>query len=468
MSISLLGFPEELVNRIVVFLLDDSDYQCYSYPASLYHHVSSDISMLSLVNHQFRRICFPFLFSYIECKDLEELSKLERECLSDSAFTGFVRILHVATYGPPAGNDTITEESLLRLLPRLKSLVWLDLGYTELSATLVPAIEEHPTLRTAAIRMRDLPVLPQSPAKLEKLLLHSLSPYWYGARANGDEFSIVQRRNISVICLSVFTNCIPAVETKIPNLRCLNIDESLNTTTEQHLEQIHALVAAHPSLTEITVCTSLLGCNFFQPRLSSFLKGIEPYSLGERICFTLSPIELSSDKKGLDGWEVTRLDLEVTPSLQASLPLVSTMFPNLVSLDLSFCSPIHVDSFLVLMSKHLRNLQMLDLHPQPESLIWTPLLIPLLRELSDKPCADFASRLAWFAWQIFLASPSVTHFDIEFSSWDNSLRPPPWYISGSYQVKRDWFGAIVGMKLVSSVMEKKSGEQTRFSGFVVL
>ncbi|KAJ7590541.1 hypothetical protein C8J56DRAFT_887132 [Mycena floridula] len=140
----------------VDFLVDDSDYDYERYPDSLYHYASSDIFALSLVNRQFRvpTDLFPLsLLVYIKCTSLEALKELEHECLSNSAFTNFIRILDVAEV--TRGFSDIIQKTHLRLVPALQSLVWLDSSQIE------------PTLSPSYNHIEPLNCYPGTPATAE-------------------------------------------------------------------------------------------------------------------------------------------------------------------------------------------------------------------------------------------------------------------------------------------------------------
>ncbi|KAJ7593735.1 hypothetical protein C8J56DRAFT_1043520 [Mycena floridula] len=450
MSAFLLDFSEEILQQIIVYLTDDRDYEYFPYPESLYHHVSSEISAVSLVNHQLRRICFPFLFSYIKCGSLEELHKLESECISKQVGFSMLR---------PPREYKIMQETLVRLLPRLESIIWLELGLTALNPALVTAIHEHPTLKTASTDLPSLSYrddddpLPKFPIKLEKILLRMTD--------NSQTFlSVVQGRSIRVIRLDIGildSGSILPSETRLLDLRELYIAEDEDdeeeevVANEEQTDQFHALVAHHPSLTKICIIPWHWDqCRLIQRHIKPLLDAGKGNSfdldaamnIGE---LALSPIQSASSKTALDGWEVTELELVVTSSMVECLALISQTFPRLLSLKLTliWSLTIHVGTLLALISKHFLTLRVFDLRMGFESLIWTPLLIPIQLQLSNETFDDVASRMRWLAGELLQASPSMTKIDIET---DTLL----WYFRASYRVHRDWSGAIVQMKIESS------------------
>ncbi|KAJ7590568.1 hypothetical protein C8J56DRAFT_933247 [Mycena floridula] len=473
MSLPLLSFPEEILHQVVLFLVDDADHGYNPYPFSLFHHASSDIFALSLVNRQVRRICLPFLFSYIKCQSCEELEKLERECLVNSAFPVFIRILdvrHIERIDANPSQYAIIRDTLVRLLPSLESLVWLELGTITMTSPLVTAIDTHPTLKTAAIfclpRLPSRVPFPELPVNLDKLLLHGIGS------ADSEHLAIVQHRNIHVRSLYLDLS-LPLIEARIPGLHELTLGDFGDTSDEQ-LDQFHAFVARHPSLATVNVnaIAQWSQCKTIRPHLSTFVQAVEAHSLNTSIDLLRITLEsptksMKSDfKKGFDGWEVIKMTLRVISSFVETMSLTAAMFPKLVSLELTHTgSSVYVDSFLTLISKPFPTLQMLSLFMDPQSLIWTPLLTPRQRQSSDEKIDDATSRMRWLARQIFQASPSMINVKI-------SQRPSQtafWSVSASYRVKRDFFGGILGMNVESSVdILKTPFQKISFRGFVVM
>ncbi|KAJ7590577.1 hypothetical protein C8J56DRAFT_933252 [Mycena floridula] len=396
---------------------------------------------------------------------MEELSELENESLAKSAFVRFIRILNVEKVCESNfPNDIVRHlirDTIVRLLPRLESLAWLELGDTGISPALVAAIDAHPTLKTAAIDSLSLdePFL-ESPVNLEKLLLWS---------AESDDISIIQRCNIRVLGLDLnMDKHIPPMESLINDLYKLSITGSAEASEEQ-LERFHALVAHHPSLRKVKVHVFRgKQYNILRPHLSSFQDAVEAHSLGtalHMIQLSLTPVK-STYKKGLDGWEITELSLRVSSSWVESLALVAAMFPKLVSLQLTYAgSPVHVDSLVAWISKHFPTLRMLHWYMQSESLIWTPLLIDLS---SEEKLGHVACSMFWLAVQMFQVSPSL----ISIQTNQRPLEAPFWSFWASYQAKRDFSGSIIGMKIESSLYipetETNPRQTTSFRGSVAL
>ncbi|KAJ7590507.1 hypothetical protein C8J56DRAFT_933079 [Mycena floridula] len=468
MSISFLGFPEEVLHQVVLFLVDDSDYEYLSYPKSLYHLASRAIIALSLVNHRCRRICLPLLFTYTKCRTLEELYDLERECMMSAAFTGCIRILEVAlSREPQRPTAEILEESLLRLLPLLQSLVWVELRTNMIRGTpgLITAIHTHPTLETASISYLPFSPLPQSPAKLEKLLLHKVSTY--GADEDMEDptatISVVQNRDIGVTSLELGPEDVLPLETlRIHHLRELSIDPSLIIATEK----LERFLAHHPSLMKISFEDPMSSWEqnyLLQRHTSSFLAAVKAYTLEDAMDVTFLCLSrgASSSHTRRDGWEVTELGLTIGSSWVEYLSLAATVFPKLLSLTVHYDEPINPISVAAWISKHLPTVRSLELNmPEQQR---ASLLIPLKEDLSDKRFDDDAVRLRLIAWEIFQASPSMMNLGIVEREQNYK-----WSLDGSYRPIRDFLGAIVKMKMVSVLYVEPRTPSVQYQGTIVL
>ncbi|KAJ7579733.1 hypothetical protein C8J56DRAFT_1169594 [Mycena floridula] len=439
-----LSLAEELLHQIILYLMPTVREIPKPYPLLLYQHVSTDIISLSMVNHQFRRICFPLLFSYMECKNLETLGKLENECILKSPFTGFIRILyaHVGWRNDEA-TKAMFQAILVRSLPRLESLVWLDFDATATPA-LLAAINAHSTLKTAASSIR-LSSFPKTPINLERFLLHS---------GRVEDISEIQRRNIGVACFFLHsdTNCpYPANLDKIiiRDLRELLIKEFRHPSSEIILDEFRAFVAHHPMLTKIHVCRfrSWKDCNFMKPHISTFLDAVECQSRADDK--DLNEVFLSPVKsRDFDEWEVTRICLIVESSLVQTLASAVTGFPIISSLSLHLHhlakTPIHIEEFIALIS-NLQNLRVFELGDVHDSFVWTPLLEPVLK------LDHFARGLWWLGWRIFQSLPNLVKLEVSEEGDDGSgygdKNARSWYSSASYRAHRDLSGTLVEMEV---------------------
>ncbi|KAJ7579760.1 hypothetical protein C8J56DRAFT_1169612 [Mycena floridula] len=458
------SLAEELLDQIILSILDDAhlEQEYTSYPTSLYHHVSSDLLALSQVNTVFRRICFPFLFCYVKCKTLGELEALEKECISQSAFTGFIRTLHVDIgqdiHDVPGLHGLITQ-----LLPRLESLVWLALeqrlgDVCSPDSALLRAIDAHPTLETAAIPAPE--TFPQISVSLDKLMFDCV-----------DEMThvlAIQTRNIKVARLdleryliqhpSQAALVIPLEALLIVDLREILITEFAEVTTD-FIDCFYAFVEHHPSLTMINVTRVNFfweRCCFIRPHISQFLQAFNAGALRNaisRLDLGLSPTE-SSSQTSFDQWEVTELSVTfavisfqtgiISLSLLQLLTEASTMFPRVSSLKITFAhqrnsDPISADILAALIS-NFRNLRVLHLSGT-QCLSWAP-LEPEIDTQAENPFEKVAACIQSLAWRSFGAVPSLLKiFTKDLSRISGS------YLSSDYTPQRDLSRAIVRMKM---------------------
>ncbi|KAJ7593804.1 hypothetical protein C8J56DRAFT_1160573 [Mycena floridula] len=427
----LLTFAEELLYKLVSFLDEPEDNEYKPYPKSLYHHVPREVYMLSLVSHQFRRICFPFLFSYIKCTDL---ALLEQDCLANISFAGCIRTLDVSV-------PDLAESDLVRLLPLLESFVWLELHGTELTPALLAAINEHSTLKTVAIRHLPQPLV-KTALSLDKVLVHTNRRY-------ANDILPIQQRHIRILCWSV--RGFP-LETRLllRDLRQLHFDARSRDMDSFTLDWFQEFIGHHPNLTKITFTSVWKDCSMGKQHISTFLDALEPQSLRYDLSgFDITRALMKSNSDMRSGqWEVTGLTFSFGErpsheSLFKTLSLAGIMFPKVSSLGFYWQSvPIHVDTCVSLLSKHFPNLRTLWLGVSPRLLIWTPFLIPMpnLRSHNPVEVEEIVARMQWLAWYIFQAVPSL----VDMSAVNAEF-------NGTYKPRRDFARSVVGMKMESEV-----------------
>ncbi|KAJ7579738.1 hypothetical protein C8J56DRAFT_963503 [Mycena floridula] len=452
------ALPKELLHEIIPFLVDEEDYQYESYPESMDHYASSSILSLSLVNGLLRRICYPFLFHYLRCKSIEQLEKLESECLAQSAFTRFLRILDIDMGYTTKTHVQSIQEGLVRLLGcPLPSLVWLKFHRTPTTTALLAAINAHHSLENAVIMPNNLISLSSSPVSLEKIHFrefHEIS-----------QLSIVQHRNIQVTCLHLDAILVSAdsdlklqlTTMIIRGLRVLDITEAGDADMNaEFVDCLRAFVAHHPDLTNIDLKNgSLRRDPYF---LSSFVDSAEAHFLGGTFnlltpdCIVLSPIRSTGDAR----WGVTKLALRLhsNSSLEA-LALAGSIFLRVSSLTLTCFHndiKIHIDDLVGSISKHFLNLRVLELRNLHPALMWTPPSILTCAEFSDeRPFDDVAACMRWLAWSIFKASSCTVKVSIIQNNL-LSVQESLWFFSASYRPRRDLLGIIFKMDIDSSVM----------------
>ncbi|KAJ7579736.1 hypothetical protein C8J56DRAFT_1104621 [Mycena floridula] len=460
---SVQNFPAELLREFVSLLVDDDEYEYNGYPDSLYHQASMDILSLSTVNHQFRSICSPFLFSYIHCKSLNELESLEYECSAKSAFTGFIRTLDIDPFLEVGDNfHTRGSALLVRLLVYLDSLAWLKLRDGRLiEASVVTSINAHPTLETVAVsEYSQIQTFLEAVGKtvpLDKFLIHK-----FGLdKDNSRCLSLFEEHNIRLASLFFCGNApLSRIETRL--LQCDLRELSIYDHLQISADQFHAFVALHPTLTRINIYdVNALGWHestLSKQHITSFRNAAEEESLGPNIMqfsISLSP-STSTPAAGFDGWEVTRLDFGSVFSPIETLSLAGTVFPKVTSLSITLVNredPINIKALVALIFKYFPNLRAFGLHPASGLLTWTPQQIPTFVEFPGEPVEleDAAACLRTIAWHMFQASSLLA--TIEVSNYDRRPRHElvTWSYQALYKAQRNPTHAIVKLKIQSNV-----------------
>ncbi|KAJ7584106.1 hypothetical protein C8J56DRAFT_197847, partial [Mycena floridula] len=184
----ILTLPDELLRFILYLLVDDTDYEdVRKFPECLYNwHPTEDISALSVVSHDFRRIILPLLFHYVKCSSLGELQEFRYEICSPS-LAGCIRTLDLHFHKSAVRISRETCGILIHLLPILVNVVRIDVHQAEIDTSLLLAINDHRTLETVSIsakNRRSLPSVPSS-GSLHKILLYGPSRYSISHKQRG-------------------------------------------------------------------------------------------------------------------------------------------------------------------------------------------------------------------------------------------------------------------------------------------
>ncbi|KAJ7579833.1 hypothetical protein C8J56DRAFT_963664, partial [Mycena floridula] len=441
-GLTLCAFSEEILHEVVFLLVDDTDYENRSYPECTYICASTDIVSVSLVNHQFRRICLPFLFSCIICTSLEDFEIVEEKCLSKPAFARLVRTLDLDLKLPRDENDCLSPR-ILRLLPYLDGLQWVDLRSISIDKALLEAINEHNTLTTAVTRnLKSLP--PQLP--LHKIMLELLFSVT-GARP-----AIERGMRVGNLDLDMETIQIPSLvySSIIPGLHEMSLIDSSQETVD--LEQFNAFLVKHPALRSIDFYMDPLWepSNITKRHLSSFVKAVEEESLTTEMQIQYVTISSSGSNERFDSWVVTGIDLsdmKSSESLVNALRLVGKIYPKLLALGIEFnpALTIHIDALITFISEYLPDLRVLRFGEIMPSLICTPSRVPMYAEANSKHEATKAHS-EWIAWQFFQAVPSLFCIS-SYEKFDHD-ESQHWELdTTSYRPKRDFSGAVVKMEM---------------------
>ncbi|KAJ7579867.1 hypothetical protein C8J56DRAFT_283254, partial [Mycena floridula] len=309
-----------------------------------YAHASPELLSLSCVDQRLRRICLPFVFSYLECKSLAELKRLRHV---DSCILKCIRTLNldaIACFSFPSGTCAV----LAQILPSLTSLLCMDLREIPLDAKLVVAINSHPTVATVAVSgcPEDHFDYPE-PSPFSKLFL-AMKQVW--ARLPSDMMEDfdhglrLQRLQIR-----------PVVDRRLADSLFTDLCELVFTMNSlDGLSWLPQFIHRHSKITKITFQddsrTSLMS-HLLIPFCSEFVEECKRLSLsdafvGHELTIVRSAIHSSNN---WNQWNTSTLDIRILSSFMNVLHLARDSFPLLTTLTILICGPkemVHIDLFL--------------------------------------------------------------------------------------------------------------------------
>ncbi|KAJ7579333.1 hypothetical protein C8J56DRAFT_342339 [Mycena floridula] len=333
----MLILPEELLLVIVAYLYvpDLPDFYHHLFPdAPPSRQRSAGLCSLSLVNQQCRRICMPFLFSYVKCNKIEDLIRLRDECLVKAPFIRNIRTLE-------CNRNRVSEApcaALVELLPSLSSLFCLDIGRLQIDAALFSAVNLHPNLSGVLVDTVEHLV---SFSPLSKFLNKSFS---VGLKPlhRRSEFDQCLRLGIGIGQLELLGNCTndPTHGQVLMGLRDVSISlwEGRNADQSLWLEEF---VARHPDLQTIRFC-DLYGkaenypClrNPHTPFVFRFIDDLQQHRMDTDTLTQFLITRPYTNKSVLNQWIVSGISLTANKSTIKIIELAHLSFPNLTSLTL--------------------------------------------------------------------------------------------------------------------------------------
>ncbi|KAK7031513.1 hypothetical protein R3P38DRAFT_818276 [Favolaschia claudopus] len=203
----LLDLPAELLLIIICFLRqtygyhrgDDENYTIYT------RHVAA----LSVVCRHLRQLCLPVLFSHIKIKRMDQFHLLASKCEMEPEFAFRIRKLDLFCLYPSPNHQTAYSDILTTLLPRLRSLTWLNFHVKIIDIALLSLFNSHPKLATVAIsdiNLLDLGRLSKSTSlSLSKLRVpYALSTTSFGFHPT---YRSLARRGLRIARLKVRDTC---------------------------------------------------------------------------------------------------------------------------------------------------------------------------------------------------------------------------------------------------------------------
>ncbi|KAJ7571790.1 hypothetical protein C8J56DRAFT_907932 [Mycena floridula] len=230
--------PEELLVVIVQCLAEIPDFR----PHFNDRNVSRHIRFLALVNKEFRRICFPLLFSYLKRKRFTDLEHLKDTCREIPELWPLYRT------SADSFVTAVLGEILPQILSSLTDLLRIDLHYHKIDSQLLAVINSHPTLAAVSSTTESFADLP-SDLSLSKIILKFIIV------SNKDPRSYVPVFRLRPGCgISQLSGLETVTVTRLRGLRM--------QLGGKDLSWLPVFAARHPHLNSLRTCTK-------QPSLKS-------------------------------------------------------------------------------------------------------------------------------------------------------------------------------------------------------
>ncbi|KAE9409263.1 hypothetical protein BT96DRAFT_1012842 [Gymnopus androsaceus JB14] len=137
--------PEELLQAVVEHLAKPQFIE-RGLDRIRWKYARNGLISLSMANHQWRRICIPFLFAYVRVSMIrDEIKKLIADCTTNNGFATSIRTLVLEYFSLSSIN------MIYSLLPHLINLSQFHLEGNKIDLALLTAINSHPTLTTVLL-----------------------------------------------------------------------------------------------------------------------------------------------------------------------------------------------------------------------------------------------------------------------------------------------------------------------------
>ncbi|KAJ7777362.1 hypothetical protein B0H16DRAFT_955542 [Mycena metata] len=476
MTLSLLSLPVELILVIFDFLcpavpplpkvceecrtsfLPSAEETRFAAPYS-----TAQLHSFSLVCHQSRRLCRPWLFSCLKITHTDQLRLLENKCLVDNDFANVIKRLNLARVDSPEprtdDSDVKTTKRIYRYAPNilpallrcLQSLEWLDLSAAQIDSRLLSALNSHPALTTVAVCDNNLQALRalfvSTTLSMSKIRVHSiLSDFSLTLRSSALRSVMTRSPRLVHLSLRDSSNIKdgPSGSLFLPGLERLGIKMYPEPT--HPMAWLQAFVAQHTSLQVINF--SGVGSNWRQNSDVAFplqfYDAVERQALTRTIAlnaFSISRLPAAS----LRGWPVTELEMTIAKSAGVSgLRIASSLAPNasllIIQMSRSVQHPVHIEDVIVSL-RLFPCLRQLELHHCYRHLLYQGqapwIFSPLVGKISR--CTSAPSALLWIAAQV--ASLELLHMTDEGSDFDVSehekRRHHPWTLKATYRILRN-------------------------------
>ncbi|KAF9048168.1 hypothetical protein BDP27DRAFT_690901 [Rhodocollybia butyracea] len=316
----LTTLPEELLYPIV-------EYIAYKprlpHERSKFRRVSFELRSLSVVDHQLRRICLPFLLANICIRTKIGAERLQDFCSMSSLCPNFTKVLKLGRRSFRHGEMT---EVTRKTLPSLKRLSTIDLEeFDAINVTFLKAILEHPIVSSVLVKRAGQHLLDSFlQLNMSKFVLYSvdlqptleawlaqgtrlLSLDVYGPEQLDEEFGLRKFEGIEV--LNLFVDLRPVSFSWLPRFSSIH----------PHLRQIWINNHARKGFPALSFLQSLVE--------ESRKKGISED-------YRITRVGLGRATSESQEWHVNGLTIAATSSTREILTLIASSFPALEVLGL--------------------------------------------------------------------------------------------------------------------------------------
>ncbi|KAJ3928798.1 MAG: hypothetical protein NXY57DRAFT_1019486 [Lentinula lateritia] len=332
--------PEELIQLVVEYIVSNP---AIAMPQLLEHHWKHSrtrLLSLSLTNHQFRRICMPFLFAYVEVRGAYgDLEKLKTHCVLNESFALSIRTIDYYCYSP--GQIDIVHHLLHRLM-NLSQVILNDGVLVDMP--LLDLLSQQHIQNVVIASWKSLPskYLSQlGPSSLSKITLDSIKLYTEGVE---HELANYIHYGMQIRCLTVPPKLLVPVHNSFSTRSfsgLIELELWLNLIPE--LSWLPEFIYTHPLLRRIRFSMSRVQWNIDRavPFILPFLNAIDEEGLVDTFEFKAFSIARSnsaaflSSTESLRGWHVAGLWFCISEwSSRRLLQLAHTFFPQISTLTI--------------------------------------------------------------------------------------------------------------------------------------
>ncbi|KAJ4490939.1 hypothetical protein J3R30DRAFT_3427254 [Lentinula aciculospora] len=329
--------PEEILHVIVKYIISNPVILESELFELHWKHSRTRLLPLSLVNHQFRRICMPFLFAYVEIRGAYgDLKKLRDWCASSKPFALSIRSIDYYCYSL---EHIDILHHLLHFLTNLSQIILNDGGY--LDVPLLNIISQHPVQSVVVASWKSLAssYLNQlGPCSLSKITLDSMK-----LLTESIEHNFVNRLQcgMQIRCLTVPPKMLVPAPNSFSNCKFTGLCElELWLSLTPEVSWLPTFIDNHPLLERIRFSITCVQWNvvpFILPFLETIVEEglidtveIKAFSIARNSSTALPP---STDS--LHGWHVASLWFCISKwSSGRLLDLAHSFFPQISMLSI--------------------------------------------------------------------------------------------------------------------------------------